>query len=130
MSYGICVQLFALYRGLIRPCIDYLSHVWGSLTHTALLNRVESKAFRLINSPPITNCLDSLSHRGIVASLSPFYRYFYADCSSELTNCMSPWFPRPRCTRFYISIHPYSVHLYNARVNQYIHFFIPYTGKL
>ena len=43
-------QLLTLYRGLIRPCMEYASHVWGGSTHTALLNRVESKAFRLINS--------------------------------------------------------------------------------
>ena len=53
---------------------------------TALLNRVESKAFRLIDSPSLTDCLDSHN----VASLSIFYRYFHADCSSELANCMPP----------------------------------------
>ena len=35
-----------------------------------------------------------------------------------------------RCTRLSTSSHPYSVHLSNARVNQYLHSFIPYTGKL
>ena len=43
-------QLLPLYRDLIRPCMENGSHVWGSSTHTALLNNVESKAFRLINS--------------------------------------------------------------------------------
>ena len=47
-------QLLTLYRGLICPCMEYASHVWGGSTHTALLNRVESKAFRLINSSPLT----------------------------------------------------------------------------
>merc|ERR1711980_12464 len=50
-------QLLALYRGLISPCMEYASHIWGGSTHTSLLNRVESKAFRLINSPPLTDCL-------------------------------------------------------------------------
>ena len=49
-------QLLALYRGLIRPYMEYSSHVWGGSTHTALLNRVESKAFRIINSPPLIDC--------------------------------------------------------------------------
>ena len=61
-------QLLTLYRGLIRPCMEYASHVWGGSTHTALLNRVESKAFRLINSTPLTDCLQSLKHRRNVAS--------------------------------------------------------------
>ena len=81
-------ELLAPYKSLIRPCMEYGSHVWGGSTHTALLNRVESKAFRLINSPPLTDCLDFLSHQRNVAFLSLFYRYLHADCSSELANCM------------------------------------------
>ena len=115
---------------LIRPCMEYGSHVWGASTHTALLRRVESKVFRLINSPPLTDSLDSLSHRRIVASLSIFYRYFLADCSSELANCIPPLLPRPRYTRLSTSSYPYSVHLPNARVNQYLHSLLPYTGKI
>ena len=70
--------------------MEYGSHVYGCSTHTALLNWVESKAFRLINSPPLTDCLDSFSHRRNVASLSIFYFYFHANCSSEHANCMPP----------------------------------------
>ena len=91
-------------------------------THTALLNRVESKAFCL-NSPPLTDCLDYLSYWRNVASLSLFYRFVHADCSSQLANCMPPPLLRPRCTTLSTSSHPYSVHLSNAS-------FIPYTGKL
>ena len=123
-------QLFALYRGLIHPCMEYGSHVWGDSTHTALLNRVESKAFCSINSPPLTDCLDFLNHRRNVASLSIFYRYFHADCSSELANCLPLSLLRPSYTRLSTSSHPYSVYLPNARVNQYLHSFIPYTGKI
>ena len=123
-------QLLTLYRGLIRPCMEYASHIWGGSTHTALLNRVESKAFRLISSPPLTDCLQSLNIRRNVASLSIFYRYFHGYCSSELANCMPPPLQRPRCTRLATSSHPYSVQPPNARVNQYLHSFIPFTGKL
>ena len=107
----------------------WLSCLGGS-THTVLLRRVESKALRLINSSLLTDGLDYLSHQRNVASLSLFYRNFYADCSSELANCMPPPFPRPRCTRLSIFSHPYSVHFSNARVNQYLHSFISYTVKL
>ena len=123
-------QLLALYRGLIRPCMEYACHVWGGSTHSALLNRVESKAFRLINSPPLTDSLDTLLHRRNVASLSIFYRYFHGNCSHDLANCMPPPLLRPRCTRLSTLSHPYSVQLSNARVNQYSHSFIPFTGKL
>ena len=139
MSYGVCVHFSIPLSCLL--CTGALSaHVWsmalmsgrggGGSTHIALSNRVESKAFLLINSPPLTDCLNSLSHRRNVASLSIFYRYFHAEYSSELANCMPPPFSRPRCTRLSTSSHPYSVHLPNARVNQYLHSFISYTRKL
>ena len=51
--------------------MEYVSHIWGGSTHTALLETVESRAFRLINSPALTNSLQSLSAGRIVASLTP-----------------------------------------------------------
>ncbi len=71
---------------LYRVCVSCMG---GFHTHTALLNRVESKAFRLINSPPLTDSNVPLNLRRNVASLSIFYRYFQANCSSELANCQS-----------------------------------------
>ena len=84
-------QLLTLYRGLIRPCMVYASQVWGGSTQRDLLNWVESKSFRLINSNPLTDCLQPLSHRRNVASLALFYRYFHANCSSDLANYMLPY---------------------------------------
>ena len=108
-----------------------MSGVWLSCLEGVQLTQLYETGWNIkFFSPPLTDCLDSLSHRRNVASLSIFYRYFHADCSSELANCMPPPLPRPRCTRLSTSSHPYSVHLPNARVNQYLHSFIPYTGKL
>ena len=87
-------------------------------------------SFRLINSPSLNDCLDSLSQWRNAASSSLFYRNFHADYSYELANCMSPPLPRHCCTRLSTFSHPYSVHLPNARVNQNLHSFIPDTGKL
>ena len=112
-------QLLTLYRGLIRPCMEYNSHVWGGSTHTALLNRVESKAFRLINSRPLTDSLQPLSLRRNVASLSLFYRYYHGHCSFELLNSIPPPLRRPCNTRLAANSHPFSVQLSNARVNRY-----------
>ena len=64
--------------------MEYASHVWGGSTHTALLNRVESKGFRVINYTPLTDYLQSLFYRRFVASVALFYRYFHANCSSDL----------------------------------------------
>ena len=121
-------SIFLSIQGHYPPIYGVWLSCLGASTHTDLLNRVESKTFRLINSAPLT--LDSLNHRRYVASLFIFNRYFHADCSSELANCMPPPLPRTRCTRLSTFSHPDSVHLPNVRVNQYLHSFIAYTGKL
>ncbi len=123
-------QTLTIYKGLVRPCMAYASHIWRGSTHTALLNRVESKAFRLINSYPLTDCILPLNLRREVASLSIFYRYFHAYCSSEVANCMPPLLPRPRCTRLSSQAHPFTVQIPYVRVDQHLYSFITVTGKL
>ncbi len=110
--------------------MEYACHMWGGSTHTALLDRVESEAFRLISAPPLINCVQPLKLRRNVASLSIFYHYFHANCFSDLTNCMPPLLLRPRCTRLASAAHPYSVQIPRARVNRHSQSFIPFTGKL
>ena len=129
-SFFSPTQLLTLYRGLVRPCMEYSSHVWGGSPHTALLNRVESKAIRLINSPPLTDSLQPLSLRRNVASLSLFYRYFNGHCSSELSACIPPPLRRARSTRLATHSHPYAVQLSNARVGRYSQSFMYATGQL
>ena len=68
-QYFNSAQLFKLYTGFIRPCLEYCSHIWGSSPHTSLLDRIESKAIRLIGDPTLTSTLDPLSLCRKVASL-------------------------------------------------------------
>ena len=65
-----------LYRGLIRPCMEYTSHVWRGSTLIALLTRVESKAFRLSNSSPLTDCLSFFLIAAMLALLRSFTSIF------------------------------------------------------
>ena len=89
-QYFNAAQLFKLYTGFIRPCLEYYSHIWGSSPYTSLLYRIESKAIRLIGDPSLTSTLDPLSLRRKVASLSLFYRYYFGHCSDELATCNPP----------------------------------------
>ena len=81
-------QVLTIYKSQIRPSLEYCSHVWGGApkSYLHLLDRVQSKAIRLINNPNLTNSLQSLSHRRLVADLSIFYRYFHGHCSQEIKN--------------------------------------------
>ena len=98
-EYFSSTQLLKIYKGLIRPCLEYCSHIWGASSYTYLLDRVESKAIRLIGDASVTSSLDSLSLRRKVASLSLFYRYYFGHCSGELAGCIPPPLARPRNTR-------------------------------
>ncbi|KAL7639757.1 UNVERIFIED_CONTAM: hypothetical protein RMT77_009167 [Armadillidium vulgare] len=110
--------------------MEYASHIWGGSTHTALLKKVESRAFRLINSPALTNSLQSLSSRRIVASLSLYYRYYNGHCSSELSRCIPPPLRRARATRLSTQSHPFSVQLSDPRLNRFAQSYMYSTGKV
>ncbi|KAL7631063.1 UNVERIFIED_CONTAM: hypothetical protein RMT77_018639 [Armadillidium vulgare] len=110
--------------------MEYASHIWGGSTHTVLLEKVESRAFRLINSPALTNSLQSLSTRRIVASLSLYYRYYNGHCSSELSRCIPPPLRRARTTRLSTQSHPFSVQLSDPRLNRYALSYMYSTGKV
>ena len=109
-----------MYRGVVRPCMEYASHIWGGSfnSNLKLLDRVESKAFRLINSP-LTASLQTLSDRRNVASLALYYRYYNGHCSSELYTHIPPPLRRPRATRQGTHSHTYSVQLPHSRLENY-----------
>ena len=112
-------QLLKLYIGLIRPCLEYCSHIWGGSNYASVLDRVESKAIRLINNKNLTDPLDPLSLRRKVVSLSLFYRYYFSHCSSEISDRVPQPLPRPRCTRQAVASHRYSVELCNPRIERH-----------
>ena len=125
-QYFNAAQLFKLYTGFIRPCLEYCSHIWGSTPYTSLLDRIESKAIRLIGDPSLTSTLDPLSLRRKVASLSLFYRYYSGHCSDELAACIPPPMARPRSTHQATFAHNYCVELSNARINWFSDGFLPF----
>ena len=72
-QYFNSAQLFKLYTGFIRLCLEYCSHIWGSSPFTSLLDRAESKAIRLIGDPSLTSTRPSVSspHGGFSISFLP-----------------------------------------------------------
>ena len=123
-------QLLKLYVGLIRPCLEYCSHIWGGSPSASILDRIEAKAIRLINNQALTSSLDPLSLRRKVASLSLFYRYYFGRCSAELRDRMPDPLPRPCYTRQAVTSHRYSVKLCNTRIGRYSDCFLPSTSRL
>ena len=106
------------------------SNIWGASPYTYLLDRVESKAIRLIGDASVTSSLDSLSLRRNVASLSLFYKYYFGHCSVELAGCIPPPLARPRGTRQATSAHRYLVEICNPRVDRFSGCFFHSTSAL
>ena len=129
-QYFNSAQLFKLCAGFIRPCLEYCSHILGSSPYTSLLDRVKSKAIRLIFYLSLTSTLDPLSLRRKVASLSLFYCYYFGHCSEELAACIPSPMAQPRSTRQASFAHNYCVELSNARINWFSDGFFPSTSRL
>ena len=61
-GYFSSSHLLSIYKSQIRPSLEYCSHVWGGAPKSTLclLEKVQSKAIRLINSPKLTKSLQPL----------------------------------------------------------------------
>ena len=125
-------QLLTICKSQVRPSLQYCSHVWGGAPKSSLhlLDRVQSKAIRLIYNPNLTNSLQSLSHRRLVADLSIFYRYFHGHCSQEARNIIPDPVRRVRTTRSSTHSHPFEVTLPYSRTLAHKSSFIPRSSQL
>ncbi|MPC83324.1 hypothetical protein E2C01_078032 [Portunus trituberculatus] len=119
------LQLLTLYKDLIQGPYQSLYEV---LPLTVLSDGVESKALRLINSPPLTIFSFFITAEMLHLFLS-FIAIFMVTALLILhaSSALLLWH---RCTRLSSSSHTYSVQLSNTRVNQYSQSFIPFSGKL
>ena len=125
-------HLLSIYKSQIHPSLEYCSHVWGGAPKSTLclLDKVQSKAIRLINNPNLTKSLQPLSHRLLVGDLSIFYRYFNGHCSQEIRDIIPVPLRRVRTTRSSTHSHPFQVSLPNPRTLSHKSSFIPRTCNL
>nr|CAI5846120.1 unnamed protein product [Callosobruchus analis] len=116
----------------IRPSLEYCSHVWGCApTHSLkLLDSIQNRAVRLIDTHNLTKDLHSLEHRRRVAGLSLFYRFYHGRCSSELSQIITPKAVRTRNTREALHAHPYQVEVPTPRTSLHQHSFFWKTSTL
>ncbi len=114
-----------------HPLSSYYSSMiffpWKTVLSTPILMTPHCTIPRPLKDNQINN---QLNVRCSVTSLSIFYRYFHANWSSELANCMPSLLPRPRCTRLSTQAHFNTVQTPFPRVNQYLYSFFLVTGQL
>lgn len=82
----------------------------GKSMCTPLLERLDSKAFHFIHSPPLTSCLQSLSTGRKDASLSLFCRCYISHCFRELLLGIPPLLHR-KCAHQAFYCHPFCVRI-------------------
>ena len=96
-------HLLTIYKSQIHPSLECCSHVWSGAPKSTLclLDKVQSKALRLINNLNLNKSLKFLSYRRLVAVPSIYHKYLYGNyphasrdqgyysCSSE--ECQDHW---------------------------------------
>ena len=64
-----------IYQSTIRSCMEYCCHVWAPNCYLELLDKLQKRICR--------TSLEPFVHRGNVASLSLFYRYWLGICTGS-----------------------------------------------
>ena len=118
-----------LYKSTIHPCMEYCCHVWAGARSCYLdfLDELQKRICRIVG-PSLAASLEPLAHRGNVASLSLFDRYYFARCSSELAQLVPVPFSRGRSTLYSDRLHDFSVTI--PRCYKDVNSFFPRTAKL
>ena len=120
-----------LYKSTISPCIEYCCHVWAGAPrcYLELLDKLQKRICGIVGSS-LAASLEPLAHRGNVASLSLFYRYYFGRCSSELVQLVPLPFSRGRSNRYSDRSHDFSVTIPRCYKDVYVNSFFPRTAKL
>jgi ribonuclease P/MRP protein subunit RPP40 len=80
-------SMLQLYKALIRPHMEYCSHLLDCATKKSvtLIEKIQVRAMQILGCcNPVKENILPLSHRRDVGSLSLLYRYFHGHCSNEL----------------------------------------------
>ena len=130
-GFSSCSHL-SMYKSHIRPSLEYCSHALGGAPNSSLclLDKVQSKAIRVINNSNLNKSLQPLSHRRLVGDLSIFYRYFNGHCSQEIRDINPVPLRRFRTTRSSTHSHPFQVSRPTSRTLSQKSSFIPRACNL
>ena len=111
--------------------MEYCCHVWACAPscYLDLLDKLQKRICRIVG-PSLAASLEPLAHRGNVASLSLFCRYYFRRCSSELAQLVPLRFCRAGSTRYSDRLLDFSVTIPRCYQDVYIHSFFPRTVRL
>ncbi|XP_052750759.1 uncharacterized protein LOC128200667 [Galleria mellonella] len=121
-----------LYKAQVRPHMEYCSHLWAGAPQYQLLplDRIQSRAARIIDSQRLTVRLDPLKLRRDVASLCIFYRIYHGECSEELFGLIPAADFHHRTTRHKLKFHPNHLDEWRSSTVRFSRHFLPRTTIL
>ena len=93
------------------------------------LDKLQKRISRTVR-PSLAASLEPLSHRGNVASLSLYYRYYFGRCFFELDQLISIPFSRGRFTCYSDRLLDISVTIPRCYKDVYVNSFSPRTARL
>ena len=108
-----------------------VSIVWAGAPscYLELLNRQQKRICRTLG-PSLAATLEPLAHCRNVASLSLFYRSYFARCSSELAELVPLPYSRGRSTRYSDRLHDFCVTIPRCCKNVCVNSFFLRTARL
>ena len=111
--------------------MEYCCHVWAGAPscYLDLVDKHAKRICRLIG-PSLATSLEPLAHCRNVASLTPFCRFYFGRCSSELAQLVPLPFSRRRSTRYSDRLHDFSVTIPSCCKDVYVNSFFPRTTRL
>ena len=120
-----------IYKSTTRRCMEYCCQVWAGFPscYLELLDKLQKRICRTVGSSLATS-LEPLAHCRNVASLSPFSRYYFGRCSSELDQLFPLPFSRGRSTLYSDRLHIFSVTIPRCYKDVYVNSFFPRTARL
>ena len=70
-----------LYKSTIQPCMEYCCNIWAAAPsyYLELLDKLEQRISRTVGLL-LAASMKHLTHHRNVASLGPFYRYYFGRC--------------------------------------------------
>ena len=94
-----------------------------------LLDKLQKQIDRTVY-PLLAASLEPLAHCQNIASLSLFFRYYFARCSSELPQLVPLSFSPERSARYSNRLHDYSVTIPRCYKDVYVNNLFPRTARL
>ena len=91
--------------------MEYNSHLWAGASKSALdfVDRIQSRALKLIGDDGVGSSITSLGYRRNLNCVVLFYKYYFGQCSSGLSELIPPSQVFARNTRLSGRNHAYTV---------------------